>query len=453
VRTPHITLPLFLALVACSPEKAPGPDKPKEAPRAAKSPEAKDAPRDQDAKEVGEETKESNTRAPKGKKASPKEDKKLSLDDRKTYKKALNEARELQKKKDYAAAVAAFDKALALFPDDPRAMSEKGWAQFFAKDLASAEKNTRDAIGRTTDKNLLGSSYYNLGRIQEERGQTPDAIASYQESLRVRPENKIVKERLATLNAAVTERDPFAGEALLGPFPTLKALCAEYAKGNHDGETVTCEFKDDNTPGEGTGPDEGSRPAITGSSALAAARVFSTPLNPSSEDGWSMESYFHLALQTKDGWFLVKEIEYVYNPGAFGISESFILNKLEFKDIIPGGAQELLVEFAYSRNDSDMGLNEYESGTTTLVMVCGVGASGKPSCTKGFAIAENAERAIISEEEEASGEYTHDGLYKFSWSLGYSFSAAGALELSGTASKEMNPAVTASIGSHPLSFP
>jgi tetratricopeptide (TPR) repeat protein len=444
---------LLLALVACSPEKAPSPDKPKEAPLAAKTPEDNAAPSDKDTKEAGKESKDAKPSAPKGKKSKPKEDKKLSLDDRKTYKKALNEARDLQKKKDYAAAVAAFDKALALFPDDPRAMSEKGWAQFFTKDLESAEKNTRDAIGRTTEKNLLGSSYYNLGRIQEERGQTPDAIASYQESLRVRPENKIVKERLATLNAAVTERDPFAGEALIGPFPTLKALCAEYAKGNHDGSTVKCDFKDDNTPGEGTGPDEGARPSLTGSSALAAARVFATPLDPSSEDGWSMESYFHLALQTKDGWFLVKEIAYVYNPGAFGISESLSLNKLEFKDILPGGAQELLIEFSHSRGDTDMGLNEFASSNNTSVMVCGVGASGKPSCTEAFAIEESAERGILSDEEEASGEFTHEGLYKFAWKLAYSFSAAGALEISGATSKEMNPAVTASIGSHPLSFP
>src|SRR5262245_18456727 len=60
--------------------------------------------------------------APVAKTPEPKEDAKGSSDEDKAYRAALKEGRKLHKAKKYAQAVKAFETALAVYPDDPRAL-------------------------------------------------------------------------------------------------------------------------------------------------------------------------------------------------------------------------------------------------------------------------------------------------------------------------------------------
>src|SRR5689334_12066582 len=86
----------------------------------------------------------------------------LAPEARKRYREALARGRAASKKGDHAAAVAAFDEALAAAPGDPRALSELGWAAFRAGDLARALRATQESIAGAQDPSVRAASLYNL---------------------------------------------------------------------------------------------------------------------------------------------------------------------------------------------------------------------------------------------------------------------------------------------------
>src|ERR1700733_8677658 len=125
-----------------------------------------------------------------------------------------------------AEAIAAYEAALVLAPDEPIALAELGLAQFRAKDLAKADATTREAIAHATDPSVRAGALYNLGKIQEAEHDKLAAVASYSESLRARP-NGVVREQLATLDHALAATfDPFAPTRMAGPFETIDAFCS-----------------------------------------------------------------------------------------------------------------------------------------------------------------------------------------------------------------------------------
>jgi tetratricopeptide (TPR) repeat protein len=401
------------------------------------------------------ETKEDKTAkkpATPKKKAAPKEDKKLTSNERQQYQKFLNEGRTKHREKDFPAAIAAFDKALGLFPDDPRALSEKGWAEFAAKDLTAAASDTNNAIGRTTNKDLLGSSYYNLGRIREEQGKTNEAIEAYQESLRVRPGNKIVAARLTSLNASTVEKGALSGPFITfqGPFANFKDVCdpaAKLAEIPTESTKIVCDMDSMGTE-------------IKGSGKLMAAKLFSIDTaylgEGETEPSYYPESYHFVAIQTAEGWFLLEDSDYIYNPGAFGISAELLTEKFEIKDVIPGGDPELVLVTDQQRYDSDMGINEVEQYQHKTLRVCGLGASAKPSCAK-ILLSEDASRGVLLDEEEEvlkkeNPDFKHEGFYKVSWALDFSFTSDGKLQIKGTPNKDMPSTSKDQIGTHTLTF-
>jgi tetratricopeptide (TPR) repeat protein len=388
------------------------------------------------------------------KKGPPKEDKKLSTSERQQYIKALNAGRAAHRAKDFSAAISAFDKSLALFPDDPRALSEKGWSEFGAKDFKSAASDTNNAIGRTNNNDLLGSSYYNLGRIREEQQKTKEAIEAYQESLKARPGNKIVKDRLASLNASLVEKGSLAGPFLTftGPFTSEAELCTEASKTDDSSMKFRCDL----TAAE---PSEEIK-TIKGSGALLSAKIFTTQSGyvgeGESEPMFYMETYYNLAVQTAAGWYLLANTDSVYNPGAFGISADLSIDQFEIKDLIPGGEPELLLASSFDSHDSDMGINELSMSSESTLMICSIGASKKPSCAKIVVKSASSRGVLMEEEEEALKKedptFKHEGFFSKSWSLDWSFTPDGKLQLKGTPSKDMDAETKALIGTHTLAF-
>ena len=66
----------------------------------------------------------------------------LSAEERRKYSSALDRGRRLHGEEDYDGAIEAYGDALALLPDDPRTLSELGWAQIFAG-VSLCTKSTR----------------------------------------------------------------------------------------------------------------------------------------------------------------------------------------------------------------------------------------------------------------------------------------------------------------------
>lgn len=365
----------------------------------------------------------------------------LDKEARARYRAALVEGRELHHKGDYRAAIAAFERALAIDPDDPRALAELGWAAFFVPDLDLAEAKTKAALERTVEAKGKGAALYNLGRIAEQRGETADAIAFYQQSLRERP-NGTVRDRLARLDAAAAAaHDVLTPVALRGPFQTLKEFCAGHT--TFDGETIPCD-PDAAFPSEVY---EGPTAIPKGEGPILEARVIWAPgtTMPSTE----AEVLVMLAIRTDKGWFVSPPVADVYNPGAFGIHASMTAKSLELADLVTGGAPELSYRFVSSRYDSDMGVNEYEDSVETSLVLCGVGPSGKPSCTAAILQDHLSERSVLFPEEDEPGA-KHE-LWNTRYSLKTTIAPAGTITIeSGDTLPEM---VQPLLGTRPLTFP
>jgi tetratricopeptide (TPR) repeat protein len=123
--------------------------------------------------------------------------------DLKRYEAIMDEGAKAAKKGDHAGAVAAFDRALAIKPNDQAALTDQGWSAFQMHALDRAEAITRKAIAAGGDPRRAAAAQYNLGRILEEGRNKAGAIAAYQESLKLRP-NRVVSARLAGLDPAAS---------------------------------------------------------------------------------------------------------------------------------------------------------------------------------------------------------------------------------------------------------
>jgi Flp pilus assembly protein TadD len=371
--------------------------------------------------------------------------------DEAAYRAALVEGRRLHHKKEYAAAVKAFDQALVAAPDDARALFELGWSAMFAGDLARAESVTRRVLAESHDADIRGGAFYNLGRILERRGLVADALASYHQSL-VERRNATVTERLEKLQAAAAHvEDSLRAQPLAGPYPTLAAYCSAHVPA--ETSRFVCDAASDEL-GEYEGP-----PAIvTPSAPYEEVRIFVTasPLFDSGEVG-SGEVFYHLALRTKAGWFVSDELATVYNPGAFGISASIETSAFAERQVIPGGAPEIVLRFAVSVRDSNMAGAEANFTNSTAELVCGIGASGAPSCTRPLEIASDGgvDYALWRDDQAElgppPGEDSHGG-----WSLELAY-ADGAVELGGariTGDLESLPVeAAAALGHHSIVLP
>jgi tetratricopeptide (TPR) repeat protein len=123
--------------------------------------------------------------------------------DLKRYEAMMTEATQAAKKGDHAGALAAYDRALAVKPNDQAALTDQGWSAFQLHQLDRAEAITRRAIAAGDDQRRSAAAQYNLGRILQERGNKPGAVAAYQASIKLRP-NRVVSARLAGLDPAAS---------------------------------------------------------------------------------------------------------------------------------------------------------------------------------------------------------------------------------------------------------
>src|SRR5579871_1630644 len=303
--------------------------------------------------------------------------------DDKAYKAALASARKASRKGDHAAAARALEQALAAAPDDQKALVELGWESFQARDLARAEQATRKAAAGA-DARLRGAALYNLGRILEEQNRKKEAIDAYSQSLAARG-NRVVLERLRALDpAAAQAADPARPVALAGPFPTLQAYCAQL-------QGTTC-YLEEEARSSGAGKPKGVV------APFRAVKLFSA--GKSEDDrGW------RLAIQTDAGWFVDEELvpHEVDNIDLRGrVDELEVapqcaggkpLVKLVVAEIDCSGEIEPgdVVVDAHGKKHVADGYHHhlYASAERSLV-VCGVGASGKPSCTPKIAIGQSA---------------------------------------------------------------
>jgi hypothetical protein len=359
----------------------------------------------------------------------------LSPEARRRLRDALVRGRAASTKGDHAAAVAAFDDALAAAPGDPRALSELGWAALRAGDLARALRATQESIAGAQDPTVRAASLYNLGRIFEARKQPLRAADAYRDSLALR-ENATVRARLLTLAPDTPAHEGLAPAAFDGPYPTLADWCENTRAADAD---EPCD-----PDGAATFTDEVARLRLRG--AWRELRFFQVGYGESCA----------LAIRTRAGWFVAPSVLECREMGGRW-DRSVSAERLALTDVVPGGAPELVATFSsdYSANitegytelpgvDPDS-LMVIEIVHDVLLLVCGSGAGAAPACLPAVVI--ESETSYSAEPATPSIEPL---LERTSFKLAHRFDG-GALHLT-RARGSVPPETSALLGRHPLAF-
>ncbi len=296
---------------------------------------------------------------------------------RKTFITHLKAGRKLVQKKDYKAGLVELEKARSIDPNDPRILSEIGFAAMLADDLTVARKANLDSVRFAKEDNLKAASLYNLGRIAEKESDTAAAIGYYQQSLELRP-NKTVEARLATLNGVP------AGDA---PGSTPEACDFEVHAGKSKEEVCQAVAKAQHL----------TKPVCGKSERYSVVSDLEKTSFDASEVGFDkielihfydedddMTEIFHLGVLDKKGTWHTVPLYWVYNPGAFGIMESLAQPKVSFEKLMGDDTTQVVVRVGHHRHDSDMGLAEIESEDTTGIIVIGANGDGTPKLLANF---------------------------------------------------------------------
>lgn len=268
--------------------------------------------------------------------------------------KALEEGRKKSRAKDFVGAIAAFDRALALAPDDVRVLAEVGWAAFNAGDLARADAANRRALANVTDKTLRAQILYNAGRVAEEKKDSEAARKAYAESLALR-DNAEVKRRLDGVSGSGAPAAPSCDAGA----PSIEALCK-------------CLLGLPETPFimEGQKPMCAARPSSLslGSPRLSIVRYGA----PEDELGERVN-----VLVAEDGGVFrpLTELGRDYMPGAFGVHNTATVVGGEARSV--GSRSVIVIKSELRRYDQNLAGLEACSESIDLETVCALGEGKK----------------------------------------------------------------------------
>lgn len=185
-----IGLLIFLGSAGCTPTS--GPASAMEAPPSVTPPT--DAPPVADAATAAGAPRVTRTsRAP----AKPREGEVSGLADperRKTFWAAIRGGRQATAAGKLDAAVVAYDTALTVAPEHPRALSGRGYAHLLAGDLAAATTDLERALEMNPSREIKGAVHFNLGLVAEKRGDQDEATRHFQLSNHIRPSKAAAKK-------------------------------------------------------------------------------------------------------------------------------------------------------------------------------------------------------------------------------------------------------------------
>jgi hypothetical protein len=91
------------------------------------------------------------------------------------------------KGKNYKAAIDAYNEAHQLLPEDAQTMGERGYAKFLAGDLTEALIDLSAGAALKGDAKLLAQIWYNIGLVEEARGNAESARMAFAASVLLSP--------------------------------------------------------------------------------------------------------------------------------------------------------------------------------------------------------------------------------------------------------------------------
>lgn len=290
----------------------------------------------------------------------------------------LNEGRKAVKAKNYAEGIVALQEAKKLSPMNGKILGELGWAHFLNGELEAAERELNAALKHVDNPKTKGAVLYNLGRVEEKRGEKELAMDLYRQSVAVRP-NDVVAGRLASLGGGTTTVHASCGFDNQGPAPA--DICHAYAeKMSKEDEPWECEYHETryvaDDPGfavsaGGSAYETVFTAAVSAKDPYVAATVFSV----AERDIMMMES-FVVAVAIGDDWWSASLVD-VAHPGVGYADESVNEVEIETKDLNGVGDPEVIITWSVYGHDMDPGVEYMEEYSYQSVAVLSVDG-GKP---------------------------------------------------------------------------
>lgn len=283
--------------------------------------------------------------------------------DGKAARTAIQEGRDKGKAGDWAGAVQAFARAVALDDDNPHILAELGWAQFNNKDLAGAERNLRLALRYERDRKRRADALYKLGRVEEERGDYAAAKEHFDQSLAL-AEVAEAKQHADAISdkAAAACAD---GTCAKPDYVDLKAACEAMLARVHEQQGIekgsaNDEFKCD--------PAAAKIVEMSGGDATEAALL----VVKGSHAGTDEEEH-DLLVHIEGGWHWVGTLLDLENPHDGGIERTGSIKSFEAKELMPNSpGTEVLVQLEFLESDVDLDDNIVYHDEHEAYIVCGI---------------------------------------------------------------------------------
>jgi tetratricopeptide (TPR) repeat protein len=352
----------------------------------------------------------------------------LTVEARKRFRDALRRGRRLAKKGDHQAAARAFEEALEAAPGDARAASELGWEAFRAGDMPRARKATLESIAGTAEPETRAASLYNLGRIEEAEGRKERAAQVYRDSLALRP-NPTVRARLLAVAPNTPPDESLVATTLDGPHSSLADWCAAYVAANPEEPCSPYQVMFEQQAGQ-----------LRAKGAWKEVQVLRV----------GPFEICALAVRTRAGWFVEPWIAECRELGGRW-DRVVTADEIAFRDVLPGGDPELVLRLSSEMvsNITDPGAQPdaqvLQESTERLYLLCGIGASGHPSCLPPLTVAYD-----VSFSAEPEGTPTPEPEH---WSVALSSNSDGIELRAEKGAGSMSAEAAKLLGRHRLDFP
>lgn len=284
--------------------------------------------------------------------------------------KELAAARKAAKDEDWAAAVAAYDKAIKLDDDNVHVLSELGWAHFKAGDNDKAEHNIRLALRHVRKTEERADLLDKLGSIDEARGEFAAAKEHFDHAASLTGGDAAGEHGKAVADKAAAACAD--GKCTKPDFETLDDACKAMIARVHEqlgltAETAANEFTCD--------PAKAQKVALEGGDATEAAI-----LEVSGKHGDVTEDEFDLLAHIDGGWHWIGTVLDVENPSHGGIERTGEIKSFEAKELVPDSpGSEVLVHLEFAETDIDFDDNLLYHDEQEAYLVCGMN-EGKHIC-------------------------------------------------------------------------
>lgn len=368
--------------------------------------------------------------------------------DHKTH---LDAGRKAVKAKDYKTGITELGKAKDLSPMNGKVLGELGWAYFLDGQHDLAQTELVLALQHADNDKTRGAVLYNLGRVEEARGNKEIAADHYRASLDRRP-NDTVKARLEGLGVGTDSSHAqcaFTKQTRETPWD----LCARYTldmEPSADGDAVECQFDhtvDRDVP-EDYAVSAGEEFEPTKTVFMLEADGYKATVFSFNDYDMQMES-FVLAVTVGTDWWTAPLAD-VYHPGVGYADENVDAVDLTAEDLTGDGKKEIVVRWHVLGHDMDPGIEYMEDYRHENVAVVSLD-SGAPTWLA--TVRTRAEQTSGDMDPDAWGDILNPTQYEAG--AKESFSGDGSLTVTkaGGEAPKSSPIGTFKLGEYPVRCP